>query len=301
MFFLKTAGTEQDSASAASVRFRPGRRLRKTPDHDRTIIMTFSTQFSYAKQGILNFLHIVILVLSVFLLVSISYDTFNNISFLNQRLYLQIQLWICLFFLSVFFFELFLSEHRKHYLATHFLFLLVSIPYLNLIDYFGITFSPETTYLIRFVPMIRGGYALAIVVGWLTYSRASSLFISYITMLVATVYFASMIFFVLEHKVNPMVTGYPAALWWATMDVTTVGSNIYAATPIGKIMSVMLAALGMMLFPIFTVYITNLVQNANRERKKYYSQLEGTEPPVEKNVTTDVDPDKKTGNAAPHS
>lgn len=40
-------------------------------------------------------------------------------------------------------------------------------------------------------------------------------------------------------------------------------------------MSVVLAALGMMLFPIFTVYITNLVQNANRERLKYYSRLEG--------------------------
>lgn len=253
--------------------------------------MTFSTQFSYAKQGILNFLHILILVLSLFLLISISYDTFNNISFLNQPLYMEIQWWICLFFLSVFFLELFLSKHRKHYLATHFLFLLVSIPYLNIIDYFGITFSPEATYLIRFIPMIRGGYALAIVVGWLTYSRASSLFISYVTMLVATVYFASMIFFVLEHKVNPMVTGYTAALWWATMDVTTVGSNIYAATPTGKIMSVLLAALGMMLFPIFTVYITNLVQNANREREKYYSQLDGTAPAAGKTVTTDVTPD----------
>ena len=46
--------------------------------------MSFATQFSYAKQGILNFLHIVILVLSLFLLVSISWDTFNNVSFLNQ-------------------------------------------------------------------------------------------------------------------------------------------------------------------------------------------------------------------------
>ncbi|EQM95186.1 potassium channel family protein [Oxalobacter paraformigenes] len=263
--------------------------------------MTFSTQFSHAKPGILNFLHIVILALSLFLLISISYDTFNNLSFLNQRLYLDIQLWICLFFLFVFFFELFLSKHRKHYLATHFLFLLVSIPYLNIIDYFGITFSPETTYMIRFIPMIRGGYALAIVVGWLTYSRASSLFISYVTMLAATVYFASMIFFVLEHKVNPMVTGYPAALWWATMDVTTVGSNIYAATPVGKIMSVLLAALGMMLFPIFTVYITNLVQNANRERQKYYSQLDGTAQPVGKTVTTGVTPAEKPENAGSRS
>ena len=79
-------------------------------------------------------------------------------------------------------------------------------------------------------------------------------------MLMATVYFASLIFFVLEHKVNPMVTDYWSALWWAFMDVTTVGSNIYAVTPTGKILSVVLAALGMMMFPIFTVYVTSLVQ-----------------------------------------
>ncbi|MDE5901588.1 MAG: potassium channel family protein, partial [Muribaculaceae bacterium] len=50
------------------------------------------------------------------------------------------------------------------------------------------------------------------------------------------------------------------ALWWAAMDMTTVGSNIVAVTPVGMVLSVLLAALGMMLFPIFTVYVTNLIQ-----------------------------------------
>lgn len=219
------------------------------------------------KQGVLDILHIAILVLSLFLVVSISYDIFNNISFQDQSQYLEIQWWICLFFLFVFFLEWVLAEKRLRYFCTHSLFLIVSIPYLNIIDYFGITFPPETTYFIRFIPMIRGGYALAIVVGWLAYSRISSLFLSYITMLCATVYFASLIFFAVEHPVNPMVGDYAAALWWAAMDVTTVGSNVYAMTTTGKVMSVVLAALGMMLFPIFTVYITDLVKNADRKRR----------------------------------
>ncbi len=105
----------------------------------------------------------------------------------------------------------------------------------------------------------------------------SILFTSYITMLMATVYFASLIFFVLEHKVNPMVTDYWSALWWAFMDVTTVGSNIYAVTPTGKILSVVLAALGMMMFPIFTVYVTSLVQQANKRKEEYY-QSQQSEP-----------------------
>ena len=63
----------------------------------------------------------------------------------------------------------------------------------------GWTFSPEVTYMLRFIPLVRGGYAMAIVVGWLTYNRASGLFVSYLTMLLATVYFSNLAFYVMEH------------------------------------------------------------------------------------------------------
>lgn len=103
----------------------------------------------------------------------------------------------------------------------------------------------------------------------------------------ATVYFASLIFFVLEHKVNPMVTDYWSALWWAFMDVTTVGSNIYAVTPTGKILSVVLAALGMMMFPIFTVYVTSLVQQANKRKQEYYEKQNANADTSRHNVSID--------------
>lgn len=224
------------------------------------------------KKGIYRFIHIIILLLSLFLVISISIDTFEGIPFYTQSSYMKIQLWICLWFLFAFVLEFFLAKHKGRYLRTRFIFLLVAIPYQNIIAYYGWTFSPEVTYMLRFIPLVRGGYALAIVVGWLTYNRASSLFISYITMLMATVYFASLAFFVLEHKVNPLVHGYGDALWWAFMDVTTVGSNIVAMTPTGRVLSVLLAALGMMMFPIFTVYITNLIQSSNEKRQKYFEE-----------------------------
>ena len=214
------------------------------------------------ESRIYGILHILILLLSVFLIITISIDTFHNISFLNQGNYMEIQLWICSFFMFDFLLEFVLSDHKWKYLRNRFIFFLVSIPYLN------IFFSSETYYFLRFIPLVRSGYALAIVVGWLSYNKISSLFISYVTMLMATVYFSSLIFFVLEHAVNPMVTRYTDALWWAFMDVTTVGSNIYAVTATGKILSVVLAALGMMMFPIFTVYVTSLLQKFNAQDKE---------------------------------
>lgn len=71
----------------------------------------------------------------------------------------------------------------------------------------------------------------------------------------------------MEHGTNPLVTGYGDALWWAFMDVTTVGSNIIAVTATGRVLSVLLAALGMMMFPIFTVYVTSLVERRNKENR----------------------------------
>ena len=105
-------------------------------------------------------------------------------------------------------------------------------------------------------------------------------------MLLATVYFSSLIFFVIEHKVNPQVTGYDDALWWAFMDVTTVGSNIYAVTPTGRILSVLLAALGMMMFPIFTVYVTSLVQNANKRKNELYNEDNTPQPEAAKQTVS---------------
>lgn len=225
------------------------------------------------KRGIYGFMHVIILLLSLFLVISISIDTFRNIQFYTQTSYLKIQLWICLFFLFDFFLEFFLAKDKLRYLRTHFIFFLVAIPYQNIISYFHLQFSDEVMYFIRFIPLVRGGYALAIVVGWLSYNKASGLFISYVTMLLATVYFSSLIFYVLEHTVNPGVKNYGDALWWAFMDVTTVGSNIIAVTPTGRVLSVVLAALGMMMFPIFTVYVTSLVQESNKRKEEYYEQL----------------------------
>ena len=81
--------------------------------------------FALRKKGVYGVLHIIILLLSLFLVISISIDTFKNIPFYTQTSYKKIQLWICLFFLFDFVLELFLSKDKLRYLRTHFIFLLV--------------------------------------------------------------------------------------------------------------------------------------------------------------------------------
>ena len=121
------------------------------------------SDFISGKKGIYGILHIIILIMSLFLVISISVDTFKGIPFYTQSSYMKVQLCICLWFLFDFVLEFFLAKHKGRYLRTHFIFLLVAIPYQNIIAYYGWTFSDEITYLLRFIPLLRGGYALAIV------------------------------------------------------------------------------------------------------------------------------------------
>jgi voltage-gated potassium channel len=44
------------------------------------------------------------------------------------------------------------------------------------------------------------------------------------------------------------------------MTATTAGCSIQAVTTVGKIISVLLALAGMMLLPVFTVYLTNIIR-----------------------------------------
>lgn len=234
------------------------------------------------------FLHVVILLLSVFLVVCISIDTFKNESFYMQPKFMKLQFWICVLFLLDFFIEFYLSPDKWSYLKTHFIFFIVSIPYNSIITHYGWTFDPQITYCLRYIPLIRGGYAMSIVVSWFTYNRATGLFISYLATLIFTVYFASLAFYLFEHGPNPEVANYQDALWWAAMDATTVGSNIVAVTPVGRVLSVILAAVGMMMFPIFTVYVTNILTKKNQEGRTF------TDDPT-------ANPSLSTASAAPSS
>lgn len=215
------------------------------------------------RKTILTAAHLLVLALSLAIIVFISYDTFNNIPFLQSRAYMTFQFWVCVVFLADFFLELFLTETRKQYLRFHWFFLLISIPYLNVFAMLNIEFDPQTLYYIRFIPLIRGAYALAMVVGYFSSDRAISVIAQYAVILVSVIYFSSLIFYYVEKDINSDVNTYWDSLYWACMNVDTVGSYISAVTVVGKILSIVLAVSGMMMLPLFTVYITAKVKEYN--------------------------------------
>lgn len=212
------------------------------------------------KQGIQLALHLSAFMLSLLLVISISIDTFRGIPFYDDVNYLDLQFWICLLLMVLFFLEVYNAENSWQYFGRHFLFLLLIIPYLTFFDWWGLELSPQTEYLFRFIPLVRGYIAFTMIAYGLLRDLVAGLLITYIVVLFSFIYYCSLAFYVLEVTVNPMLHSFWDSLWYVCMTATTAGCNITAVTTVGKIISVLLALAGMMLLPVFTVYLTNLIR-----------------------------------------
>lgn len=210
-----------------------------------------------AGHAIVILMRAIVLVLSVVLVVMITDDTLHNVSFLGTHVYMKVQFWVCMFFLLDIVVEWILARDRRKYVGEHVLFIIISIPYLTIIQHLDLQLPGQIIYILRFIPMIRAAYVFGIVAGVATRSRMTSLFMSYIVILLTTVYVGSLLFFIEEHYVNTSVTDYWDAVYWAVMSLTTTGANISEITPTGKTIAVILSGEGLILFPVFTVYITN--------------------------------------------
>lgn len=212
-------------------------------------------------------LNILVLAASMAIVLVLSIELLSVQTILSERFILHFQLIVCTIFLADFFVRWYYNGGKLSFLGHNLIFLLVSIPYLNIIYSFMPTVSHSAWIALRLIPLARGIYGVTLIVGWMTRSKITNLLVTYITLLLLSIYFCSILFFFMEHEVNPMVKDYWDAFDWALMNVTTVGSNIFGVTRIGQILAVVLAAAGMIFFPIFTAYVTTKFQNKREEVK----------------------------------
>ncbi len=75
--------------------------------------------YTKTERLIVSILHGLVLVLSVLLIVFISYDTFEGIPFLENKHYMTFQLWVCIVFLVDFFVEMIISHDHWDYVKGH--------------------------------------------------------------------------------------------------------------------------------------------------------------------------------------
>ena len=224
------------------------------------------------RTEIRNCLSILKVIAGVVLLAAISWEIIAGDHMHFSRNYLIIQLVVCILFLCDFFVRWAAAGHKGRFFGRNILFFLISIPYLNILDWSGADLPRYWAMLIGVMPLMRAFLALYVVVRWLVDNKIRQLFTAYIFTVVVFTYISALVFYDYEILVNDKLHGFGNALWWAWMNVTTVGAEIFAVTAIGKVITILLPTLGMMMFPIFTVYVTSLVQSANKKKEDYYNE-----------------------------
>ena len=210
--------------------------------------------------------NVLVLISSIVIIVTLSIELLSPFSADYRRMYMNLQLWVCVIFLVDFFLRLYMSDNRRIFFMNNVWFLLVSIPYANIVGWLHLQLNDQWYYIIKVMPLIRGGYGIVIFVSWLTRNKVKNLLTSYLIILFSFIYFSIIVFYGSERGVNPGVSTIGDSVWWAFMNVTTVGAKVFAVTTVGKVLSVALAAAGMMMFPIFTVYVTDVIQSYNSKK-----------------------------------
>ena len=209
-----------------------------------------------ARAGIRDALGVVKLIAGLVLLVALSWEIIAGDHVHVSRTYLAIQFVVCLVFLCDFFVRWAAAERPGRFFWRNLPFLLLSVPYLNILAWSGVGMTHDWGVLVGLIPLLRAFLAMVIIVRWLvSENRMRRLFFAYIFTVVVFTYISGLVFYDYEVLVNPKLHGFGNALCWAWMNVTTVGAEIFPVTAVGKVFCVLLPSLGMMFFPIFTTYV----------------------------------------------
>ncbi len=78
----------------------------------------------------------------------------------------------------------------------------------------------------------------------------------------------SVIFYFLEHDVNPRISSFIDALWWGFATATTTGyGDITPVTLLGKLLSILLMLTGLALFGMFTALFAETILISTKQNR----------------------------------
>lgn len=216
-----------------------------------------------------TFARLINLIAGVALLVGISIEILTGDHQNYSSWYMWLQLAVCIIFMIDFAAAMMATDkNSRRWFWLNMLFFIISIPYLNILSWFNIVPHRGVAIAVAALPLLRSFIAMGVVVWWFIAGKVSRIFVAYLFTVVCFTYLAALIFYDYEVLVNDKLHGFGNALWWAWMNTTTVGAAIFPVTTVGKVLAVLLPSLGMMFFPIFTIYVTNIYNVKAGKNKK---------------------------------
>ena len=174
-----------------------------------------------------NFARMINLLAGVALLVGVSIEVLQGDHLSYSSWYMWLQLVVCIIFMIDFAVAMAASTGKsRKWFWLNLLFFLISIPYLNILDWLHVDTHRGVAVAVAALPLLRSFIAMGVVVWWFIVGKVSRIFAAYLFTVVCFTYLAALIFYDYEILVNDKLHGFGNALWWAWMNTTTVGAAI---------------------------------------------------------------------------
>ena len=206
---------------------------------------------------IVNIFNTISLAASIALLVGISFEVTGGEKGGFADWYRDLQLVVCSIFFATAIFRLMIAEYRKWHWLRDLLFAVASVPYMDILEWGGANLEHSSVRILAFAPVLISIMATVVILEWLIEGKKRRLMAAYVLTVTMFTYISALLFYDCEMGVNSHLKTFGDALWWAWMNVTTVGAAIFPVTTVGKVVCVLLPVVGMMFFPIFTVYVSD--------------------------------------------
>ena len=198
----------------------------------------------------LNYLNILVLILSVYVLAALLVDTFFKLPVQVSRLLLLLDDSICIFFLVEFFIRFFQSDNKLKFMRWGWIDIVSSIPAFPFLR-MGRMFR-----LVRLFRILRAFRSTRHLVTHLFRNKAHGAFTTVSAVAVIMVLFSSIAILQVEQDPKSNIKTAEDAIWWAWATITTVGyGDRYPVTTAGRIIASCLMVVGVGFVGTFTGFV----------------------------------------------
>jgi len=200
----------------------------------------------------LNFLNLLILILSVYVLISLVIDTFFVLPPEVSKVLFYTDNIICIVFLYDFINRFRKAENKLTFMKWGWIDLLSSIPTFDFMR------AGRLLRLIRLIRLIRAFKSTRHIVSHVFKNKVQGTLTSVSLIAVLMLLFSSIAILQFENDPNSNIKTAEDAVWWSYVTITTVGyGDKYPVTTEGRIIAAILMTVGVGLFGTFTAFVSS--------------------------------------------
>lgn len=204
------------------------------------------------KEEKLNFLNLLIIILSFYVLGSLVVDTFFTLPQEIAKVLNYVDNFICGVFLLDFIIRYRQAENKLQFMKWGWIDLIASVPTLDFMR------AGRLLRLIRLIRIIRAFRSTKHIVQHIFKNKVQGTLTSVAIIAVLMLLFSSIAILQFETDPNSNIKTAGDAIWWAYVTMTTVGyGDKYPVTTEGRIVAAVLMTVGVGLFGTFTAYVSS--------------------------------------------